>query len=98
MSYPQVTKVLVGGVAGTLLEVSLILRCFGLCLVYVIIAGDMLAGSEGHPGLLCDVFGAFNWWCDSRPFAMAAVALLVFVPLVSFRWADGRVAPTCTAK
>lgn len=57
----------------------------GLMIVYLIIAADVLAGHEGAPGLLCDLFGGGTaaGWCADRRLAAGAIALAVIAPLVT---------------
>lgn len=60
----------------------------GLMLVYMIVAGDILAGGgEGYPGLLCDLLGdKASSWCSDRPLVILAATLLAFAPLCSFKY------------
>eukprot|EP00884_Botryococcus_braunii_P001815 jgi/Botrbrau1/11634/Bobra.0209s0024.1 len=87
MSYPDVTGHLFGRVGATILQISLVARCFGLMLVYMIVAGDILAGGgEGYPGLLCDLVGpSGSSWCSNRPLIILGATLLAFGPLCSFK-------------
>lgn len=63
-SYPAVVKSLLGPSSTKLLELSLVLRCAGLMIVYMIIAADILAGGHHLPGLLCDVLKV-PYACDA---------------------------------
>jgi hypothetical protein len=56
-------------------------------LVYMIVAGDILAGGgQGYPGLVCDLSGAKTGsWCSDRPLIIIATTILAFAPLCSFK-------------
>lgn len=82
MSYPACMRALCGRAGGLLLELSLVFRCAGLMIVYIIVSGDLLAGGHGMRGLLCDWTGSSSGWCSNRPMVMAVVVLACFAPLV----------------
>ncbi|KAK9831399.1 hypothetical protein WJX81_001186 [Elliptochloris bilobata] len=85
-TYPDVVRALLGRPGGIMLEISIVLRCFGLLLVYEIVTGDILAGGgKGYLGLLCDALGADGGWCANRPLILGIMTLAVFAPLVSLR-------------
>jgi amino acid permease len=46
LSYGQVVRTMLGQPAEVLLEASLVVRCAGLMVVYVIVAADQLAGED----------------------------------------------------
>lgn len=56
-------------------------------LVYMIVAGDILAGGgKGYPGLVCDLAGPkAGSWCSDRPLIITATTILAFAPLCSFK-------------
>jgi len=88
-SYPATVVTVLGKSASTLLELSLVLRCAGLMVVYIVIATDILAGGNSLPGILCDILGdAGEGWCDARqPIALVltatALTYLVMPPKLS---------------
>lgn len=84
MSYPEVVRVLCGRSGALLLQLSLVFRCAGLLIVYIIITADVLAGHPGSPGLLCDLLGGdAGGWCANRSLAAGAVAVLFMAPLIT---------------
>eukprot|EP00887_Chlorella_sp_A99_P002185 scaffold21.g2185.t1 len=85
MSYPAVVGALCGRAGSLLLELSLVFRCAGLMVVYVVVSADILAGGHGMNGLLCDLAGAQGGWCASRPLVSGVVTVLFFAPLVAPR-------------
>lgn len=46
LSYGQVVRTMLGQPAEVLLEASLVVRCAGLIVVYIIVAADQLAGED----------------------------------------------------
>lgn len=83
-SYPSVVEAVLGKPSAVLLELSLVLRCAGLMVVYIVIATDILAGSKALPGLLCDVLGGLgSGWCDHRLVIAAVLSIFILVPLVT---------------
>ncbi|EFN54731.1 hypothetical protein CHLNCDRAFT_135437 [Chlorella variabilis] len=84
MSYPEVVRVLCGKPGSLLLLLSLVCRCAGLMIIYIIISADVLAGHPGSPGLVCDLLGADgSGWCGNRQLAAGTVAALCIAPLVT---------------
>ncbi|KAL4444692.1 hypothetical protein ABPG77_002509 [Micractinium sp. CCAP 211/92] len=84
MSYPEVVRVLCGRRGALLLQLSLVFRCAGLLIVYIIITADVLAGHPGAPGLVCDLLGsAAGGWCANRALAAGVVAVLFMAPLIT---------------
>jgi amino acid permease len=84
MSYPEVVRQLCGRGGSLLLQLSLVFRCAGLMIVYVIITADILAGHEDAPGLVCDLLGAKpSGWCGSRQLLAAVVAVCCMAPLIT---------------
>ena len=51
-----------------------------MLVVYLVVIGDVLVGSDGNTGLLTPE-------CGSRRVVLAVITLLVIAPLLSFRWA-----------
>ncbi|XP_057537905.1 amino acid transporter AVT6C-like isoform X1 [Amaranthus tricolor] len=79
-----------GKLGSLALQICIIITSFGCLIIYLIIIGDVLSGTESgdaiHTGLLQEWFG-FYWW-TSRAFAILLVVLLVILPLVLFRRVD----------
>ncbi|KMT18863.1 hypothetical protein BVRB_2g029670 [Beta vulgaris subsp. vulgaris] len=79
-----------GRLGSLALQICVMITSFGCLIIYLIIIGDVLAGSKSggviHTGLLQEWFG-FYWW-TSRAFAILFVVLLVILPLVLFRRVD----------
>lgn len=75
------------------LDVSVVINNFGLCIVYLIIIADVLSGTwssvgSAHPGVLREWSGGSDEWWNSRFIVLAAVTLLVILPLAAMRHVD----------
>ncbi|CAI7799694.1 unnamed protein product [Closterium sp. NIES-54] len=75
------------------LDISVLINNFGLCVVYLIIIADVLAGTwssigSAHPGLLKEWNGGEAAWWNTRFFVLVIVTLVVLIPLASFRHVD----------
>ncbi|GAB4852412.1 Amino acid transporter avt6a [Ancistrocladus abbreviatus] len=79
-----------GGCGRNLLQVCVVINNLGMLVVYMIIIGDVLAGtwSEGlhHRGVIEEWFGQ-HWWC-TRSCLLLVTTLFVFAPLVSVKRVD----------
>eukprot|EP00257_Ricinus_communis_P025235 XP_025012649.1 amino acid transporter AVT6A isoform X2 [Ricinus communis] len=89
-TYSGVVSDAFGGGGRTLLQLGIIVNNLGMLIVYMIIIGDVLAGtwSDGvrHSGVMEEWFGR-HWW-TSRSFLLLLTTLLVFAPLISFKRVD----------
>lgn len=76
-----------GDLGKKMLEACVVINNLGVLVIYMIILGDVVAGStsEGlhHPGLLEGWFGP-HWW-TGRVFVLLVTTLGVFVPLASLK-------------
>ncbi|GJP82000.1 hypothetical protein CLOP_g12122 [Closterium sp. NIES-67] len=75
------------------LDISVLVNNFGLCVVYLIIIADVLAGTwstigSAHPGLLKEWNGGEAAWWNTRFFVLFIVTIVILVPLASFRHVD----------
>ncbi|KAJ0492651.1 putative amino acid transporter, transmembrane domain-containing protein [Helianthus annuus] len=79
-----------GDLGKKMLEACVVINNLGVLVIYMIILGDVVAGSssEGlhHPGLLEGWFGQ-HWW-TGRVFVLLVTTLGVFVPLASLKRMD----------
>ncbi|KAG9440659.1 hypothetical protein H6P81_020824 [Aristolochia fimbriata] len=89
-SYSGVVGDVFGGTGRTLSLALIVVNNLGMLVVYMIIIGDVLAGtsSDGthHPGVLEGWFGQ-QWW-TTRSFVLLSTTLLVFAPLISLKRLD----------
>lgn len=71
-------------------QICVIITNLGCLIIYFIIIGDVLCGSQSggtlHLGILQEWFG-IHWW-NSRAYALLFVALFVMLPLVLLRRVD----------
>ncbi|XP_061351765.1 amino acid transporter AVT6C-like [Gastrolobium bilobum] len=78
-----------GSIGSLAVKICVIITNLGILIIYFIILGDVLCGSESkgttHLGVLQEWFGIY-WW-TSRNFALLIVALLM-LPLVMLRRVD----------
>lgn len=79
------------GRAGSLsLQICVMITSLGCMVIYFIIIGDVLSGSESedtlHSGLLQEWFGTY-WW-TTRSFALLLIAIVFILPLVLLRRID----------
>ncbi|CAM6043147.1 unnamed protein product [Sphagnum compactum] len=68
-------------------QICIIVNNAGILIVYLIILGDVLAGSLNHSGLFEDWVGASGWWTNRK---LIVVLLMVFVlaPLSALKRID----------
>lgn len=79
-SYPRCVQDMLGISLSMLLEISLVCRCGGLMVVYLVIAADTLVGTDKLPGILPEMFGEF--W-DNRRALVAAIVAVILMPVVA---------------
>ncbi|KAF6136771.1 hypothetical protein GIB67_020093 [Kingdonia uniflora] len=91
VSYSGLVGDVFGGSARTLLQVCVVVNNMGLLVVYMIIIGDVLAGTWSsrvhHSGILEEWCGR-HWWTTSRSLLLLLTTLVVFAPLISFKRVD----------
>ncbi|KAK9742287.1 hypothetical protein RND81_03G161800 [Saponaria officinalis] len=79
-----------GKVGSFLVQVSVMVTNWGCLVVYLIILGDVLSGSEHgesvHLGVLHEWFGS-HWW-TTRPYALLFLVFSVLLPLLLVRRVD----------
>ncbi|KAI3696188.1 hypothetical protein L1987_79198 [Smallanthus sonchifolius] len=79
-----------GDLGKKVLEGCVVVNNIGVLVIYMIILGDVVAGSSSdglhHPGLLEGWFGP-HWW-TGRVFVLLVTTLGVFVPLASLKRMD----------
>ncbi|CAA2980853.1 sodium-coupled neutral amino acid transporter 7 [Olea europaea subsp. europaea] len=72
------------------LQVCVMITNFGALIIYLIIIGDVLSGSQAqgslHLGILQEWFGV-HWW-NSRASSLLFIVLFVLLPLLLFRHID----------
>ncbi|XP_076891930.1 amino acid transporter AVT6A-like [Bidens hawaiensis] len=89
-SYGGVMGDAFGEVGKKVLEGCVVVNNIGVLVIYMIILGDVVAGSSSnglhHPGLLEGWFGP-HWW-TGRVFVLMVTTLGVFVPLASLKRMD----------
>jgi sodium-coupled neutral amino acid transporter 2 len=82
-------KAVVGAVLGTrwvlATQIAIILNNIGLCIVYLIIVGDVTVGTAGEPGLLAPLGPPF---ADNKYVCVGAVTVLLVAPLCMLRRVD----------
>ncbi|XP_074274245.1 amino acid transporter AVT6C [Silene latifolia] len=87
MTYAGLMGESFGKVGSLCVEVSVIITNWGCLVVYLIILGDVLSGSEHgesiHLGVLREWFG-LQWW-TTRPYALLFVVVFILLPLVLVR-------------
>lgn len=86
-TYGGVMRESFGWVGSFLVQISVIISNWGCLIVYLIIIGDVLSGSDSgeslHLGVLQEWFGS-HWW-NARPYALLFIVVFVLLPLVLFR-------------
>ncbi|KAJ4972017.1 hypothetical protein NE237_005116 [Protea cynaroides] len=86
-TYAGVMREAFGGIGSLGLQICVMLTNLGSLIVYLIIIGDVLSGSQSgesiHLGILQEWFG-FHWW-NTRAFALLFTVLFVMLPLVLLR-------------
>ncbi|KMT18864.1 hypothetical protein BVRB_2g029680 [Beta vulgaris subsp. vulgaris] len=86
-TYGGVMRESFGWVGSFLVQISVIITNLGGLIVFLIIIGDVLSGSDSgeslHLGVLQEWFGS-HWW-NAQPCALLFVVVFVLLPLVLFR-------------
>ncbi|KAG5558084.1 hypothetical protein RHGRI_008105 [Rhododendron griersonianum] len=78
-----------GRLGSVAVQICVMVSTFGCLIIYLIIIGDVLSGSQldgdgaAHLGILEEWFGIY-WW-NSRAFALLFVLVFVLLPLVLFQ-------------
>ncbi|KAJ8762553.1 hypothetical protein K2173_007992 [Erythroxylum novogranatense] len=89
-TYSGVVANAFGGPSRALLQVCIVINNLGMLVVYMIIIGDVLAGtwSDGirHTGVINEWFG--QSWLTTRFALLLLTTVLVFAPLISFKRLD----------
>ncbi|KAH9616375.1 hypothetical protein KSS87_004576 [Heliosperma pusillum] len=87
MTYAGLMGESFGKVGSLCVQFSVIITNWGCLVVYLIILGDVLSGSEHgeslHLGVLREWFGP-QWW-TTRPYALLFVVVFILLPLVLVR-------------
>ncbi|XP_021767668.1 amino acid transporter AVT6A-like [Chenopodium quinoa] len=91
-SYSSVAGDAFGVFGRTVSQVCIIVNNLGLLVVYLIIIGDVLAGTatkglSHHKGLMEEWFGQ-QWWWTSRSIWLVLTTCFVIAPLISFKRVD----------
>lgn len=86
-TYGGVMRESFGWVGSLLVQLSVMISNWGCLIVYLIILGDVLSGSDNgeslHLGVLQEWFGS-HWW-NARPYALLFVVVFILLPLVLYR-------------
>ncbi|XP_043705533.1 amino acid transporter AVT6C-like [Telopea speciosissima] len=86
-TYAGVMREAFGRIGSLALQICVMLTNLGALIIFLIIIGDVLSGSQSegsiHLGVLQEWFG-FHWW-NTRAFALLFTTLFVFLPLVLLR-------------
>ncbi|XP_043707174.1 amino acid transporter AVT6C-like [Telopea speciosissima] len=86
-TYAGVMREAFGRIGSLALQICVMLTNMGSLIIFLIIIGDVLSGSQSegsiHLGVLQEWFG-FHWW-NTRAFALLFTTLFVFLPLVLLR-------------
>ncbi|XP_056699120.1 amino acid transporter AVT6A isoform X2 [Spinacia oleracea] len=90
-SYASVAGDSFGVFGRTISQVCIIVNNLGMLVVYLIIIGDVLAGTWTmglrHRGLMEEWFGQ-QWWWTSRSILLLLTTCFVIAPLISFKRVD----------
>lgn len=78
-SYGEVVQHALGTPARIISEIFIVMNNAGILVVYMIIVGDVMSGSEGHEGVLEQWFGNGFW--DNRKLVMLIVLIIFLAPL-----------------
>ncbi|GMH39646.1 hypothetical protein BSKO_07544 [Bryopsis sp. KO-2023] len=80
----EVSRHELGHWVGVLSQVSIIVNNFGILIVYLIVIGDVLVGTDDRRGVLTSLAGVApgEVWYLSRWFTVSLVCILVLQPLV----------------
>lgn len=87
-SYSGVMTAQLGRWAAVVLDLSLVVNCFGMLTVYLIVAGDVLTvegGDLGIRGPAGNLLGPLHHLMSNRRLVLACVALFILAPLVSIK-------------
>ncbi|CAL1395491.1 unnamed protein product [Linum trigynum] len=82
-TYAGVMREAFGGFGSAAVQICVMITNLGCLIIYLIIIGDVLSGTEQHLGVLQEWFGV-SWW-NTRAFALFLVVILVMLPLVLFK-------------
>lgn len=89
-SYSGVVSDVFGGAGRAILQACIVVNNLGMLIVYMIIIGDVLAGTSSggtrHAGVMEGWFGQ-QWW-TTRSFLLLDTTLFIFAPLISFKRVD----------
>jgi len=89
VSYGALVESQFGRWGGASMQLAIIVNNFGIMIVYLIIASDVLVGSGEIKGVLPAVFGTLSGaeapWFFSKAFVLCALAALGLLPLVCLR-------------
>ncbi|KAL2894942.1 Amino acid transporter AVT6A [Bienertia sinuspersici] len=90
-SYSSVASDSFGVFGRTFSQLCIIINNLGMLVVYLIIIGDVLAGTWArglhHRGVMEEWFGQ-QWWLTSRSILLLLTTLFVIGPLISFKRVD----------
>lgn len=90
-SYASVAGDAFGAFGRTISQFCIIVNNLGMLVVYLIIIGDVLAGTWAkglhHRGLMEEWFGQ-QWWWTSRSILLLFTTCFVIAPLISFKRVD----------
>ncbi|CAI7829400.1 unnamed protein product [Closterium sp. NIES-54] len=74
------------------LDISIVIVNFGVCIVYLIICADVLSGTtpggEYHEGMFMTWNGGESAWWTGRHFVLLIIIIVFLLPLLSFRHVD----------
>ncbi|KAG0587378.1 hypothetical protein KC19_2G160300 [Ceratodon purpureus] len=76
-----------GWAARVVAQLCIVINNAGVLIVYLIIMGDVLSGSENHVGLFEGWAGGAGWWSD-RKLIVLITMIFVLAPLSSLRKID----------
>eukprot|EP00897_Mesotaenium_endlicherianum_P000581 jgi/Mesen1/10523/ME000083S10032 len=92
-SYSELVESTCGSAWKTVLQILILINNVGICIVYLIIVADVVAGTAsgsgggGHPGLLESWFGGPYWW-TSRSVVLVATSVFILAPLAAQKHVD----------
>eukprot|EP00897_Mesotaenium_endlicherianum_P006129 jgi/Mesen1/5544/ME000280S04658 len=91
-SYGELASSSFGRGGKRLIEIFTVVHTVGSLIVYIIIMGDVLSGTQGvdggyHTGVLQEMAGGAAWW-NQRTVVLFALTLFVLYPLLSLRHID----------
>ncbi|XP_058069679.1 amino acid transporter AVT6B-like isoform X1 [Magnolia sinica] len=89
-SYSGIVGEAFGGAGRAILQTCIVVNNLGMLVIYMIIIGDVLAGSSSagihHSGVIEEWFGR-QWW-TTRSCLLLLTTFLVFAPLISLKRVD----------